>query len=246
MLVTGASGGIGAAIVAAVARDGAFVVAHYGGNEAGARAAVAALPAERVLLVGEDLAEPGAARRLWARAVDWRGRVDVVVVNAALNVETPFEGSDDEWDEGWARTLQVNVIESSSLIRSAVAHFRSSGGGVLVGVSSWSGQQGSAIPALSAYAASKAAVKAVIQTVARAYGRDGVLAYVVAPGIVRTDMALRNAEGRGGEEAMQARLALGELVPPEEVGDLVAVLATGRFRHLTGATVDVNGASYVR
>jgi NAD(P)-dependent dehydrogenase (short-subunit alcohol dehydrogenase family) len=86
----------------------------------------------------------------------------------------------------------------------------------------------------------------VTQTVARNYAREGVLAYVVAPGIVRTRMSEISAKVRGGLDAVNAILALGEMVPPEEVAKLIAFLATGRCRHLTGATIDVNGATYIR
>ena len=73
-----------------------------------------------------------------------------------------------------------------------------------------------------------------------------MLAYVVAPGIVKTAMSAVSAEARGGVDAVNAALAMGEMVPPEEVAELVAFLATGTCRHLSGATLDLNGASYVR
>ena len=246
VLVTGASRGIGAAAASAVGAAGATVVAHYGSHRDGAAEALAALPEERRLLVQADLAERGSARAFFRRLARERGRVDVVVVNAAISVETPFDGADEQWDDGWDETLQVNVLESVSLIREAVNHFCAHGGGVLVTLSSWSAQQGSAIPTLPAYAASKAAVKAVTQTVARGYAKQGVLAYVVAPGIVRTRMSEISAVARGGVDRVNAALALGEMVPASELGTLIAFLASGRCRHLTGATIDVNGASYVR
>ena len=246
VLVTGASRGIGAAIASAVGESGATVLAHYGSHRAGAEEALAAVPEDRKSFIDADLAEQGSARGLWRRALEARSRIDVLVVNAGISVETPFEGSDDQWDEGWDLVLRVNVLESASLIREAVAHFRSNGAGTLVAISSWSAQQGSAIASLPAYAASKAALKAVVQTVARSYARDGVLAYVVAPGIVNTRMAEISATARGGRDKLNAALALGETVPPAEVGALVTFLATGACRHLTGATLDINGASYVR
>ena len=245
-LVTGASRGIGAEAARSLAADGADVIAHYGSHQEGAAESVATLPDERKLLLRADLAEPGAARALWRDSVAWRGRVDVVVVNAAIAPETAFEGTDEDWDAGWDATLRVNVLEPVSLIREAVNHFRGHGGGIVITLSSWSAQQGSAIPSLPAYAASKAAVKAVTQTVARAYAADGVLAYVVAPGIVRTRMSEISATSRGGIEAVNAFLAMGEMVPAEEIGEVIAFLASGKCRHLSGATIDVNGASYVR
>jgi NAD(P)-dependent dehydrogenase (short-subunit alcohol dehydrogenase family) len=246
VLVTGASRGIGLAAARALGAGGATVIAHYGSHRAGAEEAVGALPDERRRIVLADLAEAGAAWALWQRALAERPRIDVAVVNAGISRETPFDGSDEEWDRGWDEILRVNVLEAASLIREAVGHFRGQGGGVVITVSSWAAQQGSAIATLPAYAASKAAIKAVTQTVARNYAKEGVLAYVVAPGIVQTRMSEISAVARGGIDKVNAILAMGEMVPPEEVGELIAYLASGRSRHLSGATIDVNGATYVR
>jgi NAD(P)-dependent dehydrogenase (short-subunit alcohol dehydrogenase family) len=246
VLVTGASGGIGSVTAAALGHRGASVIAHYGANRDGAEAAVSSLPESRRFVVQSDLALAGSARRLFAEALAWRGRVDVVVVNAAILRETPFDGSDELWDEHWEATLRVNVLEPVSLMREAVRHFLAIGGGTIIALSSWSAERGSAIASLSAYAASKAAVRNVAQTIARNHAGDGILTYVVAPGIVHTSMAEISATSRGGIDALNAALAMGEMVPPGEIADLIAFLSTGRARHLTGATIDVNGASYIR
>jgi NAD(P)-dependent dehydrogenase (short-subunit alcohol dehydrogenase family) len=246
VLVTGASRGIGAACVRELGAQGATVIAHYGSHREGAQEAVSSLPAQRRFLEQADMAEAGAGRRLFRAVGAKHPRIDAVVVNAAMSVDTPFDGTDDEWDDGWERTLRVNVLEPVNLIREAVAHFRASGGGILITLSSWAAQQGSAIPQLPAYSASKAAVKAVTQTVARAYGKENVFAYVIAPGIVKTRMSEVSIAFRGGEDQVNAALALGRMVPVEEIGSLVAYLASGACTHLTGATLDLNGATYVR
>jgi NAD(P)-dependent dehydrogenase (short-subunit alcohol dehydrogenase family) len=113
-------------------------------------------------------------------------------------------------------------------------------------MSSWSAQKGSAISSLSAYAASKAAIKAMMQTVAINYGKDGVMSFILAPGVVNTRMADLGRKMRGGDQALNDAMALGRIVEPEEIGELAAVLATGVFPNLTGSTIDVNGASYIR
>ena len=246
VLLTGASGGIGSLTSRALGARGADLIAHYRSDRDGVEAAVESIPSERRLLLQGDLSPPGSSRALWREAVAWRGRIDVVVVNAAMLARTPFDGSDEDWDEGWAETMRVNVVEPASLVRAALAHFLERGGGTIVTISSWAAQAGSALTEVPAYAASKAAIRNLTQTVARNYARDGVLAYVVAPGIVRTPMAEISAEARGGIGRVHAALAMGEMVPPEEVAELVAFLASGRARHLTGATLDMNGASYVR
>ena len=246
ILLTGASRGIGAATARELGAAGAHLVAHYGSHRDGAVEATGAVPDERKLLVQADLAQPGAARVLWAEALAWRGRIDVVVVNAAIAPQSPLDGSDAEWDDGWAETFRVNVLEPASLVREAVRHYLEAGGGTVISLSSWAAQRGSAIASLPAYAASKAAIKNLTQTIARNYAGEGVLAFVVAPGIVRTRMSEISAVARGGVDAVNAALALGEMVPPEEVARVIAFLAGGSCRHLTGATLDVNGASYIR
>jgi NAD(P)-dependent dehydrogenase (short-subunit alcohol dehydrogenase family) len=246
IVLTGASRGIGAATARALGAAGASLVAHYGGHREGAEEAVAGIRAERRLLLQANLSEPGSARALWRDAVAWRGRVDVLVANAATMPTTAFDGGDDEWDEGWTEALRVNVLEPASLIREAVRHFLEHGGGTVITLSSWAAQRGSAIAHLNAYAASKAALANVTQTVARNYAADGILAHVVAPGIVRTRLSEVSAAARGGVEGVNAALAMGEMVPPEEVAELITYLATGTCRHLTGATLDLNGASNIR
>ena len=247
ILVTGASKGIGAAIIAALGREGAHVIGHYGSDEAGARTATAAIPAERVRLIAGDLAKPGEPARIWQDALAWRGRIDVLVNNAAMMAyEGGIEDTDEVWERIWAETLQVNVKAPADLLRGAVRHFRKSGGGTIITISSWNAQRGSTNPVTIAYAASKAAVMAATKTIARGYAKENILAYIVAPGVVRTRLSENFAATQGGEQVVTASLAMGEWVPPGDIAELVAFLATGRCRHLTGATLDVNGASYVR
>lgn len=246
VLVTGASKGIGAETIRALGAAGAHVIAHYNQDLAGAQAAVEGLPAERVHLVQADLGVPAAARQLWRDAIRWRGQVDVLVNNAAALADSPLDASDDEWDAAWALTYAVNVAGPMALTREAVRYFRSRGGGVLIAMSSWVAQRGSANPDLAAYSASKAALKAATQTLARAHAAEGLLCYVIAPGIVRTRMSeIANARV-GGEPGTRGGLAMGSWVPPAEIADLVVFLASGTRRHLSGATFDVSGATYIR
>lgn len=246
VLVTGASKGIGAATVAALGAAGAHVVAHYRNDPGGAEAATAALPEERKLVLGAELADLAAVRRLWREAVAWRGRIDVLVNNAAMLEQSPLEATDEQWDAIWDHTLAVNVLGPMALMREASRHFRDSGGGVLITLSSWVAQRGATNPSLLAYSASKAAVKAAAQTLARAHASEGVLAYIVAPGLVDTQMSVFPDQTPEQVEAMTNDLAMREWVPPGDLADLITYLASGRCRHLTGATLDVNGATYVR
>jgi NAD(P)-dependent dehydrogenase (short-subunit alcohol dehydrogenase family) len=245
--VTGASKGIGAAIAHSLAEAGADVIAHYASDRAGAEAAVGGLPGDRRLLLQADFGDPASADAFWAAATEWKGRVDTLVANAAvMRLGGGIDADATEWDRVWDEALRVNVLSPARLMRNAVRSFEAQNGGVLICLSSWAANRGSSNPDGIAYAASKAAITAAAKTIARAYATKNILTYIVAPGVVRTRMSEDFAATHGGEEAVTQSLQMKEWVPPEDLGELVAFLATGKVRHLTGATIDVNGASYLR
>jgi NAD(P)-dependent dehydrogenase (short-subunit alcohol dehydrogenase family) len=118
--------------------------------------------------------------------------------------------------------------------------------GAIVGIGSWVSTRGTSNPGAIAYAATKAAIAAATKTVARNHAKDGILAYVISPGVVATQMSIDSAERTGGIEAVTAQLPMAEWVPPHEIAALAVFLAEGRTRHMTGATLDINGAAYIR
>jgi NAD(P)-dependent dehydrogenase (short-subunit alcohol dehydrogenase family) len=248
ILVTGASKGIGAAIARACGAGGAAVIAHYGTDRAGAEAATADIAPDRRMLVQADLGDRNAVEAMWADALGWQGRIDVLVNNAAIMLwDGGFDLPVEQWDAVWEDTLAVNVLAPARLMRQAVNHFRATGGGAIVTISSWAAQRGVSNPDTIAYGASKAAVRSATQSIARAYARENIQAYIVAPGVVRTRLSEQFAATQpGGEAAVSASLANGEWVDPAELGRLVAFLASGAVPQLSGATLDANGASYIR
>lgn len=235
VLVTGGSRGIGAAVVRAAHRDGATVVLHYGTAAAAARA-VADEVGDRVHVVRGDLAAPDGPDAVWSAALDAAGRIDVLVNNAGAWIASPL---DDEagWSDGWQRNLVLNLTAPADLCRHAVRHFRDTGGGIIVNLTSRSAHRGDDAEHL-AYGAAKGGLLALTKGIARGYAHENVLAYAVAPGWVGTDLA--------GGEVEAASLPLREVTPPEDVAEVVAFLAAGRSRHTTGATIDITGADYVR
>lgn len=244
VLLTGASGGIGRVIAETLSGAGAHVLAQYRSDRGATEQALAAVPLDRRTLVAADLSSAGAARSMW-RAADAERPIDVLVVNAAVNLVTPIDGDDAGWDAGWERTLQVNVLAAGALLREAVRAFAGRGGGIAIVVSSWAALQGSRIPDVSAYAASKAAIRNLAQTFARAYARDGVQVHVVAPGVVGTGMAVDGLD-EAARAAVADGLAMGRYVTAEEVAATIGFLATGACPSLTGSTLDINGGSYIR
>ena len=247
VLLTGASKGIGAETAKTLLAMGANLIAHYGNDLQGVEAAVAGVDPDRVLVLQADLGKLGEVRRLWQEAVAWKGHVDVLVNNAAIFLNAGgIEEDEAEWDEVWEKTLQVNVRAPADLMRGAVRHYQATGGGIIITVVSWNAQRGSSSPKTIAYAASKGALKAATQTIARTYADQNILAYIIAPGVVKTRMSEEAAAVLGGTEKLTASLAMGEWVPPEEIGALIGFLSTGTCRHMTGGTIDFNGATYIR
>ena len=247
LLVTGSSKGIGAAIVKKLGAAGAHVVAHYGSDRAGVDEATSDIESDRVLKFAANFNNMAEVDALWSAAMEWRGRIDVLINNAAvMRLRGGVMDAQDTWDEVWGEAVDVNVLAPSRLMRHGVRHFLESGGGTLITISSWVAQRGVSNPEGIAYAASKAAAMAATKTIARGFAEKNVLAYIIAPGVVRTQLSVESAATLGGEAAVTAGLAMREWVPPTDIAELAAFLSSGNCRHLTGATFDVNGASYVR
>jgi NAD(P)-dependent dehydrogenase (short-subunit alcohol dehydrogenase family) len=243
-LVTGGGRGIGTAIVRRLAGLGGAVVLHDLPGAAGAVALQQELGDARCRLVGADLAQPAELQRTWREALAWRGRIDVLVNNAGIYEPAPLEAAAEAWTAAWQRTLAVNLVAPAYLCREAILHYRGAGGGIIVNIASRAAFRGDDAE-YQHYAASKAGVVAMTRTIARHHGREGVTAFAVAPGFVRT--SLNHAAFRElGEEAICRDIPLGEMAEPEDIANLVAFLASGLARHATGTTVDINGASYVR
>ena len=243
ILITGAARGIGAASAKLCHQQGARVIAHASGPSAEADGVAAALGLEGEAFLFEDLSKPHAGHRLVEAAIERAGALDGVVNNAGVYTASPLAGDLGVWDDGWARTLAVNLQAPADICRAAIAHFREkSAGGAIVNVASRAGHRGDGVEN-AAYAASKGAVLAMTKTWARGLAAENILLYAIAPGWVETRMAPEDIEAR--KKAVE-EIPLGRVAQPEEVAALVAFLLTGASPSAAGATFDVNGASYVR
>ncbi|HET7172186.1 MAG TPA: SDR family oxidoreductase [Gaiellales bacterium] len=243
-LVTGAAGGIGAATARTLAAEGAAVVVHDLRRE-GRLQELAEELGDTACAVAADLSDAAAADALWHEAVGWRGHIDVLVNNAGIYEAARPDDDLAVWQAAWERTLAICLVSPAALCRAAIASFREQpGGGIIVNLASraaWRGEDAD----YWHYAAAKAGVVAMTKTIARQYGRQGVTAFAVAPGFVDTPFNAPAVEEHGMELFVNDT-ALGEVAQPQDVANVIAFLASGKARHATGATVDVNTASYVR
>lgn len=238
VLVTGASRGIGAATARLCAAAGAHVIGHATAQSALADE-ICAETGARFLF--EDLSLPGAGDRLVADALARAPALDSIVNNAGVYRATPVAGGAD-WRRGWEETLAVNLRAPADICRAAIAHFRGIGRGRIVNVASRAGERGDGLY-YAAYAASKGGLIALTKTYARALSGDNILFYALAPGWVETRMAPEDVAARS---KAVADIPLGRVASPEEIASLIAFLLSDACVSATGATFDVNGASYLR
>ncbi|MDQ1711983.1 MAG: 3-oxoacyl-[acyl-carrier protein] reductase [Frankiaceae bacterium] len=244
VLVTGASRGIGRAVAVAFAAAGARVAVHYNTGADAAAETVAALSGTGHVVVQADLADAAAVRAMVDAAAEGLGGLDVLVNNAGVYFEHPLtEVSYDAWQAAWSRTLATNLVGAANVCYCAVPHLRARGGGAIVNVSSRGAFRGE--PDQPAYAASKAGLNALGQSLALALGRYGISVTTVAPGFVDTDMVASSLDGERGD-AIRAQSPFGRVARPEEVAHAVLFLASPEAAFATGTIVDVNGASYLR
>ena len=226
IVVTGASRGIGAAIVNAFDPDTTVVCALSSKDG--------------------DLSDPLVPALLWQQAIEQLGgRIDVLINNAGIFEDNPLDAADPDWLESWNRTMQVNLTASADLCRRAVLHWqRRNTGGRIINIASRAAYRGDS-PAHWHYAASKAGMVAMTKTIARAYASQQIYAFSVCPGFTMTGMAQDYLTSRGGDKLL-ADIPLGKVADPEEVAAIAKFCALDAPPSMTGAILDVNGASYVR
>jgi 3-oxoacyl-[acyl-carrier protein] reductase len=238
-VVTGASRGVGRAIALMLARAGAQVGISYQTRHEEAAQVVYELERMGVSAFshGGDLADPREAERLFNRALDEFGGVDIFVGNAGIwipeNVPVSLMTNDQ-----WRRTMSANLDSIFYCTREAARIMSNNGRIVLVG--STAGQRGEAGHA--DYAASKGAMISFVKGVAVELARHNITVNCVAPGWIDTDMAAKPFEG-GGRRAIEASIPLGRVATPDDIAGPVLFLCSRLARHITGEILNVNGGS---
>jgi len=244
IIVTGGSRGIGAAICQAFAQLGDAVAVHCGAGRDAANALVASLPGSGHVVAQADLRDPDAVRVMVDEAAAVLGGIDVLVNNAGVFVAHEIDKvTYEEWQQAWADTLGVNLVGAANVTWCAVRHMPRDGSARIVNVGSRGAFRGE--PRCPAYGASKAALAAFGQSLARALGSSGVSVTTVAPGFVETDMAAASLKGEAGI-IRRAESPFNRVASPAEIADAVVYLASRQAQWASGSILDLNGASYLR
>jgi len=244
VLVTGGSRGIGRAVAQAFAKHGAAAAINYNTNRQAAEETLQSLPGGPHLIVQADVTQPASVQQLIETVTQKFGRVDIVVNNAGVFTHHPLEDvSFAEWQKAWQDTLAVNLVGPANVCYYAARYMIKQGGGRIVNISSRGAFRGE--PQAPAYGASKAGLNAMSQSLAQQLAKFNIFVGVVAPGFVETDMAADFLSGPGGD-SIRNQSPLGRVARPEEVAQAALFLAAEGSEFMTGAIIDVNGASYLR
>lgn len=243
VLVTGASRGIGKAIASKLAEAGATVAVHYNKNMRDAENLAHVLGNESRAFQA-DLSKPDEAANLFDRVVLELGSLEILVNNAGIAINSDISTKEDEWLKAWNASIQVNLTSPGILCKKIIEHFiKRNSAGRIINITARSAFRGDTAEYL-AYAASKAGLVSLTKSIAQAYGKSGIKAFNIAPGMVRTDMAKSVIEKYGTEHAT-ADLSLERMTEPKDIAPMVTFLASGMADHATGSTIDLNAASYV-
>jgi 3-oxoacyl-[acyl-carrier protein] reductase len=237
-LVTGASRGIGRATALALAEAGAQVIVHYSTAEKEADAVIAAIRHKggRAEKVNADLALKDGPHQLAERVRVAAGeRLDILVANAGISLRSPItETQVEEFDKLFA----VNVRAPYFLVQQLLSILQE--GSSVIFLSSLAAH--ATVGNIAAYSATKGAIDTLVKYFAVALGPKGIRVNAVAPGVVETDIS-NLTKTEAGREATLGMQALKRIAQPDDIGDVVAFLASGAARWITGETVRVDGGS---
>lgn len=242
ILVTGASRGIGRAIAKQLSDSGAEVIIHFNKHVAEAETLKAELH-NPAFVESCDLSDVNEVVGFIPKLIRKYGAISALVNNAGISKSAPDDLPTNDWVKIWQETLQVNTTSLAILCKEFVEHALLNKNGRIVNISSRAAFRGDTTDYI-AYAASKGAIVSLTRTIARHYGKQGIKAFLIAPGFTRTDMANEILAAYGDEFALND-IALSELTRPEDIAPMVTLLCSGLADHATGASIDINAGSYV-
>jgi len=243
ILVTGASRGIGRAIAKQLSESGAEVIIHYNSNKLEADKLKKELQ-NTSFTESCDLSDTEQVKGFIPRLVQKYGPISALVNNAGISPSAEDSLPTDEWLRIWEQTFSVNTTAVGILCKEFVDQAKIQQNGRIVNISSRAAFRGDTTDYI-AYAASKGAIVSLTRSIARYYGKQGIKAFLIAPGFTRTDMANAILEEYGEDFALKD-IALNELTTPEDIAPMIALLCSGLADHATGTSIDINAGSYVR
>jgi NAD(P)-dependent dehydrogenase (short-subunit alcohol dehydrogenase family) len=241
-IVTGADSGIGRAVALAFAREGSDVLVSYldENDDAAETKRVVEASGRRAVLMPGDIGDEALCRAIVERSMKEFGRLDILVNNAAWQIESkPLEETDPEEVE---RTFRTNVLSFFWLTKAALSHLEP--GSAIINTTSVQAYQPS--PELVPYASTKGAIVTFTKALAQHLAPRGIRVNAVAPGFIAVPMSPSMRAVSGGEEEVVKQVPLGRLGETTEVAEVVEFLLSDRASYITGTTVRVDGGVLAR
>ncbi|MCX6247939.1 MAG: SDR family NAD(P)-dependent oxidoreductase [Bacteroidetes bacterium] len=244
VLITGGSRGIGKATAVAFAKHGASVAITYSIDDKAAQDALSSLTGNSHFMIKADVRFAQESKAAVTLVIEKYGRLDILVNNAGVYIPHPIDESGfDEWEEAWEKTMAVNLFGPAHMTYFTVREMIRLGGGRIVNVTSRGAFRGE--PDHPAYGASKAALNSFSQSMAKALGKYHIYVTALAPGYVETEMTTELLDGQSGID-IRLQSPLNRAAKPEEIAYAILMLASEGSEYMTGAILDMNGASYLR
>lgn len=243
ILVTGANSGIGNAIAQELLNAGAKVALHFNSNSDGASKLKEQF-SDQCELFQADFNNVDETIKLFENVLFWEDRLDILINNAGTAIMNSVNLDDETWIKNWNTIMNINLLAAGVLSKKALEHFKTKNGGRIINIASRAAFRGDT-PDYLAYAASKAGMVALVRSIARGFGKDGITAFSIAPGFTRTAMAQKSID-KYGEDFVIKDIALNELTEPKDIAPIVTLICSGKFDHGTGSNIDINAGSYVR
>jgi NAD(P)-dependent dehydrogenase (short-subunit alcohol dehydrogenase family) len=244
ILITGGSRGIGAAIAREFAAAGDRIAVHYSSAATDAQDVVDSLSGTGHIIVQADLRDPDGIKTMVDSVAQAFGGIDVLINNAGVFFDHPIESSTyQQWQQAWSDTLGVNLIGSANVTWCVLQHMPKNSTSRIVNIGSRGAFRGE--PNSPAYGASKAAIVAFGQSIAKALAPMNIAVTTLAPGFVETDMASHLLDGPEGD-GIRAQSPFNRVARPQELAKAVYFLASADSEWASGAVLDFNGASYLR
>lgn len=243
IILTGANSGIGFATAELLLESGAKLILHYNKNSSGVDKLKNQYP-KQVKIFQADFNDLNQTIDFFNFSVQELGRIDVLINNAGTSIMNDISLDDKTWIDNWEKIMNINLLSSSLLIKKSLPHFIDNQAGRIINIASRAAFRGDTKDYL-AYAASKAGMVAIIRSVARNFGKEGIKAFSIAPGFTRTAMAQKSID-KYGEDFVVKDIALTELTEPKDIAPIIALICSGGFDHGTGSNIDINAGSYVR
>lgn len=242
VLVTGSSRGIGKAVALRLAEDGWSVAIHYTQAKQEAEATANELARYSAGVYQADLGDLEQAKKLVGRVLE-DGPLHAVVNNAGVYLTLDFAGATAEnFETTYHRCMRVNFESPAWIVREASRHFIEQGNGKVVNVCSRVGHRGE--PGASFYSVSKAALLNLTRALSVEHAPHNVQHFAIAPGWVETAMVRQDMDKRLPE--ILSGIPLGRVASVHDCAAAVAFLLRDEASYLSGTTIDINGASYIR